>query len=126
MPESGYLPIPAKLARKGVKDMLRISDARMSGTAYGTIVLHVSPESAAGGPLAKVQNGDLIRMSVKDRRLELLVDDAELARRTATPAPRAETRGWMGLYHRHVLQAEDGCDLDFLTEGTTGYGPGQS
>ncbi len=115
MPESGYLPIPAKLARQGVKDMLRISDARMSGTAYGTIVLHVSPESAAGGPLARVQNGDRIRMSVKDRRLDLLVDEAELARRIPTPPPPAETRGWLGLYHRHVLQAEGGCDLDFLT-----------
>ncbi len=117
MPESGYLPIPAKLARAGVKDMLRISDARMSGTAYGTIVLHVSPESAAGGPLARVQNGDLVRMSVSERRLDLLVDPAELARRTPTPAPPAERRGWLGLYHRHVLQAEEGCDLDFLTAG---------
>jgi dihydroxy-acid dehydratase len=114
MPEAGYLPIPAKLAQAGVKDMLRISDARMSGTAYGTIVLHVSPESAAGGPLSLVRNGDMIRMSVKERRLELLVDDAELAKRTPTPGPEAETRGWLGLYHRHVLQAELGCDLDFL------------
>jgi dihydroxy-acid dehydratase len=114
MPESGYLPIPAKLARKGVKDMLRISDARMSGTAYGTIVLHVSPESAAGGPLSLVRSGDLVRMSVRERRLELLVDEAELAKRSPTPAPEAETRGWLGLYHRHVMQAENGCDLDFL------------
>ncbi|MGY5810540.1 dihydroxy-acid dehydratase [Rhizobium sp. LEGMi198b] len=114
MPEAGYLPIPAKLARKGVRDMLRISDARMSGTAYGTIVLHVSPESAAGGPLALVRNGDLIRISVRERRLDLLVDEAELAKRDPTPAPPAETRGWLGLYNKHVLQAEDGCDLDFL------------
>jgi dihydroxy-acid dehydratase len=114
MPESGYLPIPSKLARKGVKDMLRISDARMSGTAYGTIVLHVSPESAAGGPLALVRNGDMIRMSVRERRLELLVEEAELARRLPTPAPAAETRGWLGLYNRHVMQAENGCDLDFM------------
>ncbi|AVA25373.1 dihydroxy-acid dehydratase [Rhizobium sp. NXC24] len=114
MPEAGYLPIPAKLARKGVKDMLRISDARMSGTAYGTIVLHVSPESAAGGPLALVRNGDLIRISIRERRLDLLVDEAELAKRDPTPAPPAETRGWLGLYNKHVLQAEDGCDLDFL------------
>ncbi|WFU06233.1 dihydroxy-acid dehydratase (plasmid) [Rhizobium sp. CB3171] len=114
MPEAGYLPIPAKLARKGVKDMLRISDARMSGTAYGTIVLHISPESAAGGPLALVRNGDLIRISVRERRLDLLVDEAELAKRDPTPAPPAETRGWLGLYNKHVLQAEDGCDLDFL------------
>jgi dihydroxy-acid dehydratase len=116
MPESGYLPIPAKLARRGVKDMLRISDARMSGTAYGTIVLHVSPESAAGGPLARVCDGDLIHMSVAQRRLDLLVDDDELARRVPTPAPQAETRGWLGLYNRHVLQVENGCDLDFLVE----------
>ncbi|WFU12576.1 dihydroxy-acid dehydratase (plasmid) [Rhizobium sp. CB3090] len=116
MPEAGYLPIPAKLARKGVKDMLRISDARMSGTAYGTIVLHVSPESAAGGPLARVRNRDLIRISVKERRLDLLVDETELAKRDPTPAPPVETRGWLGLYNRHVLQAEDGCDLDFLVD----------
>jgi len=114
MPEAGYLPIPAKLAKKGVRDMLRISDARMSGTAYGTIVLHVSPEAAAGGPLALVRSGDLICISVKDRRLELLVDQAELDRRTPTPAPEPQTRGWMGLYNRHVTQAEEGCDLDFL------------
>lgn len=117
MPESGYLPIPAKLARQGVKDMVRISDARMSGTAFGTIVLHVSPESADGGPLAKVQNGDMIRMSVKERRLELLVDDQVLAARTPTAAPPAESRGWLGLYNRHVMQAEKGCDLDFLAKG---------
>lgn len=117
MPESGYLPIPAKLARKGVKDMLRISDARMSGTAYGTIILHISPEAAAGGPLAKVQSGDMIRLSVKERRLELLVDEAELAARVPTPAPPAEKRGWLGLYNRHVTQAEEGCDLDFLKAG---------
>lgn len=114
MPEAGYLPIPAKLARKGVKDMLRISDARMSGTAYGTIVLHVSPESAAGGPLARVQNGDLIRLSVSERRLDLLVDAEELDKRTPTPAPPAQKRGWLGLYNRHVTQAHEGCDLDFL------------
>ncbi len=117
MPESGYLPIPAKLARKGVKDMLRISDARMSGTAYGTIILHISPEAAAGGLLAKVQSGDMIRLSVKERRLELLVDEAELAARIPTPAPPAEKRGWLGLYNRHVTQAEEGCDLDFLKAG---------
>lgn len=116
MPESGYLPIPAKLARQGVKDMLRISDARMSGTAYGSVVLHISPESAAGGPLARVETGDMIRMSVAERRLDVLVDEAEFARRTPSPAPAAETRGWLGLYNRHVLQAEDGCDLDFLVE----------
>src|SRR2546429_5132288 len=83
MPEAGYLPIPARLARSGVKDMVRISDARMSGTAYGTIVLHVSPESAVGGPLALVENGDRIHLSVNDRRIDLAVGDAELARRSA-------------------------------------------
>jgi dihydroxy-acid dehydratase len=122
MPEAGYLPIPAKLARRGVKDMLRISDARMSGTAFGTIVLHVSPEAAAGGPLALVTNGDRIRISVAERRLDLLVDAAELAtRRAAQPAsPATNERGWLGLFKRHVLQAEAGCDLDFLTAGFGG------
>ena len=117
MPEAGYLPIPAKLARAGVKDMVRISDARMSGTAFGTVVLHVSPESASGGPLALVRNGDRIRLSVKDRRIDLLVDDAELARRRATFAPSVlieGERGWAQLYREHVLGAEHGCDLDFL------------
>ena len=116
MPEAGYLPIPAKLARAGVKDMVRISDARMSGTAYGTIVLHVSPEAAIGGPLALVQNGDRIRLSVSHRRLDLLVSEAELARRRAThrrPAVPAE-RGYARLYLQSVLQAEAGCDFDFL------------
>lgn len=116
MPEAGYLPIPKKLAREGVKDMVRISDARMSGTAFGTIVLHIAPESAVGGPLAAVQNGDRIRLSVKERRLELLVDDAELAQRlTHHKAPEARTRGYRALYERTVLQADGGCDFDFLT-----------
>ena len=116
MPEAGYLPIPLKLARAGVKDMVRMSDARMSGTAYGTIVLHITPESAVGGPLALVRNGDRIRLSVKNRRVDLLVDDAELARRKATwraPAVRP-ARGYAQLYMDHVLQATDGCDFDFL------------
>jgi dihydroxy-acid dehydratase len=116
MPEAGYLPIPSKLARAGVKDMVRISDARMSGTAYGTIVLHVSPEAAIGGPLALVRSGDRIKLSVSGRRLDLLVDDAELARRRAAPQPapvRAE-RGYARLYLESVLQAEAGCDFDFL------------
>ncbi len=116
MPEAGYLPIPAKLARAGVKDMVRISDARMSGTAYGTIVLHVSPEAAVGGPLALVRDGDRIRISVKNRRVDLLVDDAELARRKAqwaAPVCRP-ARGYAQLYMDHVLQAEQGCDFDFL------------
>jgi dihydroxy-acid dehydratase len=116
MPEAGYLPIPAKLARAGVKDMVRISDARMSGTAYGTIVLHVSPEAAAGGPLALVRNGDRIRLSVKARRIELAVPEAELAKRRAAwkPPVAVPARGYAKLYMDHVLQAEDGCDFDFL------------
>ena len=116
MPEAGYLPIPMKLSRAGVKDMVRISDARMSGTAFGTIVLHVSPESAIGGPLALVRNGDRIRLSVSQRKLELLVDEAELARRRSAHRPlqlQAE-RGYAKLYMQSVLQAEQGCDLDFL------------
>ena len=115
MPECGYLPIPGKLARAGVKDMVRISDARMSGTAYGTIVLHVSPEAADGGPLALVRNGDRIRLSVSERRFDLLVPDEELAKRRAEWQPvDAEPRGYAKLYQDHVLQAEDGCDFDFL------------
>jgi dihydroxy-acid dehydratase len=116
MPEAGYLPIPTKLARAGVKDMVRISDARMSGTAYGTIVLHVSPESAAGGPLALVRNGDRIRISVKKRSIDLLVPENELKSRKAAWKPPVETpkRGYAQLYMQHVLQAEDGCDFDFL------------
>jgi dihydroxy-acid dehydratase len=116
MPEAGYLPIPAKLARAGLKDMVRISDARMSGTAYGTIVLHVSPEAAVGGPLALVKNGDRIRLSVKARRIELLVADAELAKRKAAwrPPVAVPARGYAKLYMDHVLQAEHGCDFDFL------------
>ena len=116
MPEAGYLPIPAKLARAGVKDMVRISDARMSGTAYGTVVLHVSPEAAVGGPLALVRTGDRIRLSVSARRLDLVLSEAELARRRAAYRPlavRAE-RGYARLYLQSVLQAEMGCDFDFL------------
>src|SRR5438445_3239612 len=116
MPEAGYLPIPARLARAGVKDMVRMSDARMSGTAYGTIVLHVSPEAAVGGPLALVRNGDRIKLSVGQRRLDLLVDDSELARRRAAfrPPVAPPARGYAKLYMDHVLQAEHGCDFDFL------------
>jgi dihydroxy-acid dehydratase len=116
MPEAGYLPIPAKLARAGVKDMVRISDARMSGTAYGTIVLHVSPEAAVGGPLALVRDGDRIRLSVKERRIELQVSESELkSRRAAWQPPVAPpSRGYAKLYMDHVLQAEQGCDFDFL------------
>lgn len=116
MPEAGYLPIPSKLARAGVKDMVRISDARMSGTAYGTIVLHVTPDAASGGPLALVRNGDRIRLSVAERRLELLVDYAELERRRAafTPVKRPPARGYQRLYDEQILQADEGCDFAFL------------
>ncbi len=116
MPEAGYLPIPAKLGRAGVKDIVRISDARMSGTAYGTIVLHVSPDAASGGPLGLVRNGDRIRLSVKHRRIDLLVDEAELARRQAALPPPSYNppRGYARLYKREVLQADEGCDFDFL------------
>jgi dihydroxy-acid dehydratase len=115
MPEAGYLPIPKKLARQGVKDMVRISDCRMSGTAFGTIVLHVAPEAAVGGPLALAETGDRIRLSVKDRRLDLLVDEATLAQRRAawTPLP-APARGWDRLVHEQVTQAPLGADLAFL------------
>ncbi len=116
MPEAGYLPIPAKLARAGVKDMVRISDARMSGTAYGTVVLHVSPEAAVGGPLALVRSGDRIRLSVSGRRLDLVLSEADLAQRRAAHRPltiQAE-RGYARLYMQSVLQAEMGCDFDFL------------
>lgn len=116
MPEAGYIPIPRKLALQGVKDMVRISDARMSGTAYGTIVLHIAPESAAGGPLALVQTGDRIRLDTEGRRIDLLVDDAELSkRRAALPPPPsgAGRRGYEKLYFDSVTQANTGCDFDF-------------
>jgi dihydroxy-acid dehydratase len=113
MPEAGYLPIPGKLARAGIKDMVRISDARMSGTAYGTVVLHVSPDAASGGPLAQARSGDRIRLSVRERRLDLLVDPTERARREA-PVTTAPPRGYARLYREQILQAEHGCDFDFL------------
>lgn len=116
MPEIGNFPVPRKLLREGVRDMVRLSDARMSGTAFGTIVLHISPESAVGGPLALVQDGDEIELDVAGRRLHLHVDEAELARRRAAwqapPAPY--TRGYGHLYLQHVMQAPAGCDFDFL------------
>jgi dihydroxy-acid dehydratase len=119
MPEWGQLPIPEKLLRQGVKDMVRVSDARMSGTSYGTCVLHVAPESAVGGPLALVRNGDEIELDVPGRRLVLQVSDEELARRRAawTPPPPAFTRGYGKLYLDHVLQAPEGVDFDFLRGG---------
>ncbi len=116
MPEAGYLPIPGKLAKQGVKDMVRLSDARMSGTAFGTIILHIAPEAATGGPLSRVRNGDRIRLSVEDRRLDLLVDDAELAKRKATADLADPKRGYKRLYADHVLQAPEGCDFDFLKQ----------
>ena len=119
MPEWGQLPIPKKLLAEGVRDMVRISDARMSGTSYGACVLHVAPESFVGGPLAFVRDGDLIELDVPGRKLELKVSDGELARRRAEwkrPAPRFE-RGFGALYQQHITQADQGCDFDFL-EGT--------
>ncbi len=119
MPEVGNMPLPRKLLEKGVRDMLRISDARMSGTAFGTVVLHVSPESDAGGPLAMVRNGDEILFDGPNRRLELVVSPEELAARAAawkqSRPPRKYSRGYYRLYIEHVMQADHGCDLDFLT-----------
>jgi dihydroxy-acid dehydratase len=122
MPEAGYIPIPRKLGEQGVKDMVRMSDARMSGTAFGSIVLHISPESAVGGPLALVRNGDRIRLDVPARRLELLVDDAELqARRKQWQPPLRdeEHRGYRKLFLDTVQQAHQGCDFDFLAAKVT-------
>jgi dihydroxy-acid dehydratase len=119
MPEWGQLPIPKKLLQQGVRDMVRISDARMSGTSYGACVLHVAPESFIGGPLALVRDGDPIALDVEKRKLELKVSEEELARRRAawkSPEPRYE-RGYGALYQRHITQADAGCDFDFL-EGT--------
>ncbi len=119
MPEAGYLPIPQKLARAGVKDMVRISDARMSGTAFGTIVLHIAPESAAGGPLALVRSGDRIQLDVPNRRISLLVDDAELMKRKRLlpqkKSPEWAKRGYAHLLYDTILQADQGCDFDFMT-----------
>jgi dihydroxy-acid dehydratase len=120
MPESGYLPIPAKLSKAGVKDMVRISDARMSGTAYGTIILHVTPEASVGGPLGLVRTGDMIELSVSDRRLDLKVHENELKKRREEMESKPEfklknsERGYSWLYQNHVLQADEGCDFDFL------------
>jgi dihydroxy-acid dehydratase len=119
MPEWGMLPLPEKLLKKGVRDMVRISDARMSGTAYGACVLHVSPESYVGGPLAFVHDGDLIELDVRNRRLHLHVSDEELTKRRAgwKPPERRYERGFGALYAAHVTQADQGCDFDFLHAG---------
>ena len=121
MPEAGYIPIPKKLARAGVKDMVRISDARMSGTAFGTIVLHITPEAATGGPLGLVKSGDRIRLDAEARRIDLLVDDAELAARRAAymppPAHPGSERGYLRLYLEQVTQADEGCDFAFCRPG---------
>ncbi len=117
MPEAGYIPIPRKLAQAGVKDMVRISDARMSGTAFGAIVLHVCPEAAVGGPLSRVRSGDRVRLDVPGRSLELLVAADELAKREPVPpAASPAARGYKMLHVDHVLQADEGCDLDFATK----------
>jgi dihydroxy-acid dehydratase len=117
MPEAGAIPIPAKLARQGVRDMLRISDARMSGTAFGTIVLHVTPEAAAGGPLGRLRTGDLIRLDAAARRLDVLASERELEARAANATPLARPvgaeRGYLKLFLDQVLQADEGCDFAF-------------
>ena len=122
MPELGNMPIPRKLLKQGVKDLVRISDSRMSGTAFGAVVLHISPESAVGGPLALVKDGDLIELNVAERRLSLLISDEEMAARRAAwlPRPTEGLRGYTKLYIDHVNQAHDGADFDFLV-GSSGH-----
>jgi dihydroxy-acid dehydratase len=119
MPEWGQLPIPQKLLKQGVRDMVRISDCRMSGTSYGACVLHVAPEAAVGGPLAFVQTGDLITLDVEARQLELHVSDAELEerRKAWTPPKSPYSRGYGALFMQHVTQANEGCDFDILHAG---------
>ena len=120
LPEWGNLPIPSKLLRAGITDMVRISDSRMSGTAHGTVILHTAPESAKGGPISLVLDGDLISLDVENRRIDLLVSESELTRRRAawTPPASPHLRGWPRLYQSHVLGPEDGCDFDFLVPDT--------
>jgi dihydroxy-acid dehydratase len=119
MPEWGMLPIPTKLVKQGVRDMMRISDARMSGTSYGACVLHVAPEAYVGGTLALVKTGDTISVDVPNRAIHLHVSDDELARRRAawTPPPPRFERGWGWMFTRHILQADQGCDFDYLETG---------
>lgn len=127
MPEAGYLPIPKKLAARGVKDMVRLSDARMSGTAFGTVVLHITPDAASGGPLALVRNGDRIRLSVSERRIDLLVGAAELAARArgiAGSKPPTPERGYARLYSEQILGADEGCDFRFLKPAASPSGHG--
>jgi dihydroxyacid dehydratase/phosphogluconate dehydratase len=122
MPEWGMLPIPQKLLKQGVRDMLRLSDARMSGTSYGACILHVTPEAHVGGPLALVRTGDLITVDVAAGRIDLQLEDGELNRRRAewrSPEPKFE-RGYGWIYARHILQADEGCDFDFLQTGFGG------
>ena len=116
MPEWGMVPIPTKLVKQGVRDMLRISDARMSGTSYGACILHVSPESYIGGPLALVKTGDFITVNVPERRIHLEVSDAELSQRKAAwmPPPKRFERGYGHMFTQHILQADQGCDFDYL------------
>jgi dihydroxy-acid dehydratase len=118
MPEAGFLPIPRKLARQGVKDMVRISDARMSGTAYGTVVLHIAPEAADNGPLAIVRNGDIIALDVAARTIDLEIAPEEFERRIAALPARSTggKRGYDWLYHEHVVQADEGADFDFMRD----------
>jgi dihydroxy-acid dehydratase len=128
MPEWGFLPIPKKLLQKGVRDMVRISDGRMSGTAFGTIVVHVSPEACIGGPLAVVRNGDPIELDASNRLLNLAIPEGELKQRLARwkpPKPRYH-RGYGWLYLQHILQAEDGCDFDFLRKRNGARTPAQT
>jgi dihydroxy-acid dehydratase len=119
MPEWGMLPVPKKLLKQGVRDMVRISDARMSGTSYGACVLHVAPESFVGGPLAFVRDGDLVELDVEKRELNLKISDAEMAKRKSAwkPPVRKYERGYGAIFSKHVKQADEGCDFDFL-EGT--------
>ena len=125
MPEAGSLPIPRRLAEDGVRDMVRVSDGRMSGTSYGTVILHCAPESAVGGPLAHVRDGDVVSLSVSRRRIDLLVDESEMERRAATwDATRdVPERGWGRLFAEHVQQSDKGADMDFLSAVQGGDGP---